>query len=172
MKPLALLTVAALGFLLSGCFTSETPKFPLSSSVAAFGNGGNYGVFEYSDGKYSRQGSRAVKRLPDGSYEFGDDKSPLPVSFHDIGNGVIVAQAKNEAAADKRYPYSYSILTRQGPEFFLHVPQCDRLDAALLAAHRVVFIGNYECSVEGAKDLAKLFAAIPAGDPTFKFVPE
>jgi hypothetical protein len=41
---------AVIGVLLSGCFMSEGPKLPLSSAVAAFGEGGNYGVLAGNTG--------------------------------------------------------------------------------------------------------------------------
>ena len=172
MKPFPLLAVAALGVLLSACFTSEAPRFPFSSAVAAFGNGGRYRVYEHASGKYYHQGPLVVKRLTDGSYEFGTDKDPLQISFHDIGNGVIVGQARNMSPDDKRQPYGYSILTQKGLELFLHAPQCDKQDPTMLAAYRVVLLAENECSVDGVKESAKLFAAISAGEPTFKFVPE
>ena len=56
MKPLPLSFVAALGFLLAGCFTSQTPKFPLASAVPLFGDGGRYIMFEHSGGEWRRRG--------------------------------------------------------------------------------------------------------------------
>ena len=76
--PCPLLVVAALSVLLSACFTSEEPKFPTSSAVAAFGTGGRYVVFEHvGKGKFRKQRAITVKQTPDG-YEFIGEKSGMP----------------------------------------------------------------------------------------------
>ena len=113
-KIMSLLAVAALSILLSACFSSEQPKFPASSAVAAFGTGGRYVVFEHvGSGKFRKQRMVTVKPMLDGSYEFVGEKTVLPISFHDIGNGIIVGQAKPD---DNKHAYGYLILTRKGNE--------------------------------------------------------
>jgi len=169
-KVMPLLAVAALSVLLSACFSSEQPKFPASSAVAVFGTGGRYFVFEHvGSGKFQKQRTVTVKPLLDGSYEFVGGKTALPISFHEAGNGVIVGQAKPD---DNKHAYGYLILTRNGKEMLLHLPQCDKQDAAVLSAHGVVLRDKYECSIDKVSDPAKLFAALVRGDPTTKMVPE
>jgi hypothetical protein len=169
-KSMPLLFIAALSILLSACFTSEGAKFPASSAIAAFGDGGRYVVYEHvGGGKYRKQRLIAIKKLPDNTYEFVGDKKTLPISFHDIGNGIIVAQAKPN---DNKNAYGYLFLTQKGKEHFLHLPQCDRQDAAVLSAHGVVQRDKFECSIDKVADAAKLFAAINMGDPSSKIVAE
>jgi len=168
-NPVSLLVAAALSVLLSGCFTSEEPKFPLSSAVAAFGTGGRFVVLEHAGkGEFRKQGPLTVKQLLDGSYEFIRGKTVLPISFHDIGNGVIVAQAK----PNDRNSYGYLFAIKKGTETFLHLPQCDKQDAAVLSANGVVYRDKWECSIDKVADPAKLFAALTFGDPNSKIVPE
>jgi hypothetical protein len=162
--------VAALSVLLSACFTSENPKFPMSSAVAAFGKGGRYVVFEHvRDGKFRKQRVLTVKPMPDGSYQFVGEKSVLPISFHDIGNGIVVGQAKPK---DNKNAYAYLFLRKQDAEAFFHLPQCDKQDPAVLSKYGVVHRDKYECSIDKVSDPAKLFAALDAGEPTSKLAPE
>jgi hypothetical protein len=176
-KPMPLLVAAALSVLLSGCFTSQTPKFPTSSAVPALGDGGRYVIFNrVGKGKFKKDQVLTVKRLPDGAYEFIPDKRatgksrPPQLSFHDIGNGVTVAQAKGPE--DNTHPYSYLFLTRKGNELFLDLPQCDKQNAAVLEANGVVFRDKWECSIEKVADPAKLFAALTPDEPDIKLAPE
>jgi len=170
MKTVPLLVVVALSTLASACITSEAPKFSPSSAVTALGNGGQYSLWEYAGGKYYPQGTLTAKLKPDGSYEFLTDKEPIPISFHDLGNGLVVGQAKID---DARGGYGYMILTREDSDVFLHLLQCDAQPPDLLAAHRVdVRAEKNTCSIDRVIDPAKLFAALPAGEPTFKMVPE
>jgi hypothetical protein len=177
-KLMPLLVAAALSVLLSGCFTSQTPKFPMSSTVPALGDGGRYVAFSHvGKGKFKRDQVLTVKRLADGAYELIPDKreksgkSRAPqLSFHDVGNGVIVAQAKGPE--DNTHPYSYLFLIRKGKELFLDLPQCDKQDPAVLEANGVIFRDKWECSIEKVADPAKLFAAITPGEPDIKLTPE
>jgi hypothetical protein len=169
-KPMTLLVVAALGIFLSACFSSEQPKFPASSAVAIFGTGGRYVVFEHvGNGKFQKQRLVTVKPVLDGSYEFVGGKTVLPISFHDAGNGVIVGQAKPD---ENKQAYGYLLVTRNGKEVLLHLPQCDKQDAAVLSAHGVVLRDKFECSIDKVSDPAKLFAALVPGNPATKMVPE
>jgi hypothetical protein len=52
------------------------------------------------------------------------------------------------------------------------VPQCDKQDPAVLSANGVVQRDKFECSIDKVTDPAKLFAALTAGEPTSKLVPE
>jgi hypothetical protein len=169
-KAMPLLTIAALSVLLSACFVSEGPKFPASSAVPFFGEGGRYAVLEHAgDGKFERQRVVTVKPMPDGTYVFVGDKTRLPISFHEVGNGVVVAQAKPH---EKRNAYGYLIATRNDQEVSLHLPQCEKQDPKLLSEHGVVRRDKYECSIDKVSDPAKLFAAVTPGPPTSKMVPE
>jgi hypothetical protein len=123
-----LIALSAAAALLSGCFMSEQARFALSTAVPAFGDGGRYGVFEHlGDGNYRRQETFTIKRLGDGSYEFiNEKKSALPISFHDIGNGLLVGQAKPRP---DRSAYGYVVVTRSGNATLLHPLQCNAQDA-------------------------------------------
>jgi hypothetical protein len=169
-KSMPLLVVSALSVLLSACFTSEAPMFPASSAVATFGDGGRYVVFEHvGKGAFKRQGPLTVKKLSDGTYEFVRGKTVLPISFHEVGNGVIVGQAKPN---DNRNAYGYLFVTRKGAETFLHLPQCDKQDPAVLSANGVVYRDKWECSIDKVSDPAKLFSALTYGEAHSKIVPE
>jgi hypothetical protein len=111
-----------------------------------------------------------VKRLADGSYEFiNEKKSVLPISFHDIGNGRLVGQAKPRP---NRNIYGYLVLTRLGKETLLHAPDCSRQDAAVLAAFGVERRKKYECYIDRVADPAGLFAKVALGEPVSKMIPE
>jgi hypothetical protein len=169
-KSMPLLFIAALSVLLSACFTSEGPKFPVSSAIPALGDGGRFVVFEQSGGKYDNRRPMTIKKLPDGSYEFvGEKATLLQASFHDIGGGLIVAQVKPNP---NKNAYGYLFLTQKGDERFLHPPQCDQQDAAVLAANGVIKRDKFECSIDKVADPAKLFAALNIGAPSTKIVPE
>jgi hypothetical protein len=173
VKSLLLLVVAALGTLLSACITSETPKFSPSSAVPALGSGGEYGLWEHAGGKYYSQGTLTARLRPDGLYEFLTDEEPIPISFHDLGNGLVVGQANIAKIDNARGSYGYMILTRKDSAVFLHLLQCDAQHPDLLEAHRVdVRAEQNTCSINRVSDLAKFFAALPAGEPTFKMVPK
>jgi hypothetical protein len=169
-KVVPLPAVAALSVLLSACFMSESPKFPASSAVAFFDKGGRYAVHEHvGGGKFKRQRVVTVKPMPDGTYQFVGGKTTLPISFHDVGNGIIVGQAK---PSEQRNAYGYLIVTRKDKEVLLHLPQCDKQDPKLLAEHGVVLRDKYECSIDKVSDPGKLFVVLAPGDPTSKMIPE
>ena len=46
-SPVAALCVVACAAFLSGCITSKEPKFPVSSAVALFGDGGKFKVLDH-----------------------------------------------------------------------------------------------------------------------------
>src|ERR1700752_4014939 len=55
--------LAAIHFLLAGCFQSDQPKFPLADAATPLGEGGRYAVYERGpDNRYQRQEVVAVKR--------------------------------------------------------------------------------------------------------------
>jgi hypothetical protein len=170
MKPFSLLSLAALSLVLSACFKSEVPKFPLSSAVPALGDGGRYEMFEGGEGGkyYLLFNEVEVRPRPDGAYDIVTERDPYPVSFHDIGNGRFVGQAKR----DDPPGYGYGIITREGSEVFVYSKNCDFVDVAFLVSQGV---DPNTCSIDGAKDSVTLFNAIWdavwAGQPSFKLVP-
>ena len=139
--------------------------------VAAFDDGGRYGVFtRLGDGRYKRQETFVVKRLPDRSYEFiNEEGKVLPISFHDIGDGLVVGQAKPRPDRDAR---GYLMLMRDGNDMLLHAPQCKGQDAAVLKAFGVERRKPHECVIDRVSEPAKLFAALKRGQPVSKMVPE
>src|SRR5829696_2292769 len=158
-KSMSLPVVAVLSVLLSACFTSVDPKFPPSSAVAVFGAGGRYVVFDHvGKGEFRKQQTMTVKQLPDGVYQFIGAKENISISFHDVGNGVIVGQARPRNTKNA-HDYGYTFIIRKGNEVFSHVPQCDTQDADVLKAHGVVRRDKWECSIDKVADPAKLFAA-------------
>jgi hypothetical protein len=177
-KSMPLLAAAELSILLSGCFTSQTPRFPMSSAVPALGDGGRYVMSNHvGKGKFKREQVLTVKRLPDGAYELIPDKldksgkaRPPQLSFHEVGNGVTIAQARGPE--DNSHPYAYLFLIRKGKELLLDLPQCDKQDAAVLDANGVTFRDKWECSIDKVADPAKLFAALTPGEPDIKLAPE
>ena len=165
MKPLSLLAAVALGLLLQACIKSEAPKFPLSSAVPALGDGGRYEVFERSSHVYSRLSSMEMRRRPDGAYDFVTEKDPIPMSFHDIGNGRFVVQA----TVDDPPGYGYGVMMREGSAILLYTTGCDLRDPAILESHGV---DPDTCSIDNVKDPIQFFNVIfSADEPTFKLVP-
>ncbi len=60
-----------LGLTLSGCITSKSAKFPASTAVALFGDGGQYKVFDRVEGnQYMENDAAEIKKRPDGGYDF------------------------------------------------------------------------------------------------------
>src|SRR4051812_13588053 len=96
MKSLTLLAVAALGTLLGGCFVSEQPNLPLSTAVAAFGEGGRYTIFERMEkDRFQRQEMFTVRHRSDGAYDFINEKGEsLAISFHPIAADRFIGQTK------------------------------------------------------------------------------
>jgi hypothetical protein len=157
--------------LLSGCFLSEQPKFPLTSAAAPFGEGGRYGVFERGEGdSYKRQETFVIKRRPDGAYDFTNEKGEaIEISFHPMGDGRFVSQAK----AEKDQPgYGYAVFRFTGKEAFLFAPQCSDQDRAKVEALGVEINGQFECVIDRVKDVVGLFGFADLGKPVSKLVRE
>jgi hypothetical protein len=147
-RSLVFLAAAAVGILVSGCFMSEGPKFPPSSAVTAFGDGGRYGVFTHlGGGRYKRQETFVVRRPPGRSYEVVNEESKvLRISFHDIGGGLLVGQSKPHP---DRSAHGYLVLARDGRNMLLHAPQCKEQDEAVLNAFGVERRKPYDCFIDG-----------------------
>ena len=166
-KPMSLPTVMALSILLSGCFSSDEPRFPLESGAAAFGDGGRFVYFEREGDRYRREHPFTMKRVKN-AYEMVNDKGEVQtISFHDVGNGRLVAQVPQG-----KQGYGYAILTRKGAESFIYVPDCLKQDPKLLATHNVGPIGQFECGIDKVTNLQDLFGAVDPGEPTSKIAPE
>jgi hypothetical protein len=161
----------AASFLLSGCFFSETPKFPAASAVAAFGDGGRFqGYDRTEDGRYKKADEAIiiVKHRGDGGYDFVDEKDKVqPISFYPVVGGNFVGQALE----DGKSRYSYIIFRIAGNEAFIYVPDCDKQDKAQLEKLGVA-IGQFECNIDRVADPAAFFASLTLGEPTSKLVRE
>ncbi len=164
---LAALTAIALAFLLPGCITSKDAKFPASSAVALFGEGGKYKVYDHVEGEqYIENDSAEIRKRADGGYDFvqqGND--PTTVTVHKIEGDRYVVQSKKKNAE----AYDYLLLRSAGAEFFTHAPDCSKLDKSKLTG---VEIRKDECRIDGVTDPAAFFASLPLGEPTAKLVKE
>ena len=163
--------ILAASFLLSGCFFSETPKFPAENAVAAFGDGGRFqGYDRMEDGRYKKADEAIfmVKRRGDGGYDFIDEKDKVqPISFYPIAGGNFVGQAPENGTSR----YTYVVFRIAGNEAFIYVPDCDKQDKAQLEKLGVA-IGRFECSIDRVTDPAAFFASLALGEPTSKLVRE
>lgn len=169
-SPLALrFFTIALCLVLAGCFTSAQPKFPLTSAVAAFGEGGRYVSYERKDdGHYEKDETFTVRHRPDGAYDFIDSKGePESVSLHRIGPDLYVAQG---VAKDKNRT-DYVVLRGTGQEMVGYAPECSKQDATKMEALGVE-IRRQECVIDRVADPAGLFTALDLGAPTSKLVRE
>ncbi len=169
-KPMSLPAVLALSILLSGCFSSDEPKFPPESATQPFGDGGRFVYFEHDGDRYQRKDLFTMKRVRN-AYDVANDKGEgQRVSFHDVGNGRLVAQVT--PPPESKTGYGYAILIRQGAEILIYIPQCDKQDPKLLATYHVGPIGKFECGIDKVTNLQAFFSALDPGEPTSKIVPE
>jgi hypothetical protein len=168
-----LLFPALISFLLSACFGSEQPRFPLASAAAPFGDGGRYVVHErVADDRYQRQEVFVIKRRPDRAYDFINETGEvLTISFHGAGEGLFAGQAKSER--DKENPvYVYVMLRVAGNEVLLYAPQCDEQDKAMLATFQIEVRTQFECFIDRVADPSALFKRLAIGNPISKLVHE
>jgi len=165
--------VAVAGLLLTGCFQSEQPKFPLAGAAAPFGDGGRYVLYDrVAEDRYQRQGVIAVKRRPDGAYDLVNEKGEvLTISLHPVGGDRFAGQAAEQKEKDKT-TYSYVVFRVTSDEAVLYLPQCDKQDKGLLTAHGVELIGKFECFIDRVADPAGLFKQVELGEPISKLVRE
>jgi len=161
----------AASVLLSGCFVSETPKFPAANAVAAFGDGGRFQGYDRTESDGYKKADEAiimVKRRGDGGYDFVDEKDKVtPISFHLIAGGNFVGQALNNAKSG----YGYLVFRIAGNEAFIYAPDCDKQDKAQLEKLGVA-IGQFECRIDRVADPAAFFASLTLGEPSSKLVRE
>jgi len=172
MSPrISVFAALAASFLLSGCFSSERPKFPAESAVAAFGDGGRFQGYERTeDGRYKKtdEAIMILKRRGDGGYDFVDEKNKVqPVSFHPIAGGNFVGQAYESGKSG----YDYVVVRVAGNEAFIYFPDCNKQDQAQLEKLGVV-IGQFECRIDRVADPAAFFVSLTLGEPTSKLVRE
>jgi hypothetical protein len=159
----------AMSVLLSGCFTSQVEKFPVAAALPAFGEGGNFELFEHVDGdRYERQETFMVKHRADGGYNFMNEKGDVqPISFHALSGDYYVGQAKAE---NDRKGYVFTIFRVLPDEALFYLPQCDEQDKAKLATSGVELAGRFECLIDGVADPTALFATLKLGQPVSKMV--
>src|SRR5262245_36898365 len=169
MSPrLSAFAALAASLLLSGCFFSETPKFPAETAVAAFGDGGRFQGYDRMEGDRYNKADEAiiVKRRGDGGYDFVNEKNEVqPISFHPIAGGNFVGQALENGKSR----YAYVVFRIAGNEAFIYVPDCDKQDKAQLEKLGVA-IGQFECSIDRVADPAAFFASLTLGEPASKLV--
>jgi hypothetical protein len=160
----------AASLLLSGCFFSETPKFPAENAVAVFGDGGRFQGYDRMEGDRYKKADEAiiVKRRGDGGYDFVNEKAEVqPISFYPIAGGSFVGQALENGKSR----YAYVVFRIAGNEAFIYVPDCDKQDKAQLEKLGVA-IGQFECSIDRVADPAAFFASLALGEPASKLVRE
>ena len=172
MSPrMSVFAALAASFLLSGCFVSETPRFPAESAVAAFGDGGRFQGYDRTEDDRYKKADEAiiiVKRRADGGYDFVNEKDEVqPISFHPVAGGNFVGQAPETGKSR----YAYVVFRVVGNEAFIYVPDCDKQDKAQLEKLGVV-IGQFECRIDRVADPAAFFASLTLGEPTSKLVRE
>ncbi len=170
-RPSRAAIVCAVSLLLSGCFISDEPKLPLSAATAPFGEGGRYGVFERGDNnQYKRQETFVIKRRADGAYDITNEQGEvLRISFHPLGEGSFISQAKAENAQPG---YGYAVFRFSGNEAVLYAPQCSDQDKAKIESFGVELNSQFECAIDRVTDLAGLFATLELGQPVSKLVRE
>src|SRR5262249_2200554 len=173
MSPrMSVFAALAASFLLSGCFFSETPKFPAENAVAAFGDGGRFRLqgYDRTESDRNKKADEAiimVKRRGDGGYDFVDETDKVqPISFHPIAGGNFVGQALENGKSR----YAYVVFRIAGNEAFIYVPDCDKQDKAQLEKLGVA-IGQFECRIDRVAAPAAFFASLTLGHPRPKLVP-
>jgi hypothetical protein len=149
---------------------SQQPKFTMASAVAAFGDGGNYQVYERIErDQYQKDELITVKHRADGGYDFVNQKGETqPISVHPIAGGSLVGQATSQ----DRPGYGYVVFRVVGNETFVFVPQCNTQDKATLDRLGVTAAGRYECLIDKVADPAAFFASLSLGEPTSKMIRE
>jgi hypothetical protein len=157
--------------LLAGCFTSSQPKFPLSSAVAVFGDGGRYIAYERSsDGSFTRDETIELRKRADGSYDYIDEKGKVtPISLHGIGPDLYVVQAMREDG----HSVDYVVVRVRGNDALTYAADCTKQDAAKLESLGVEIRDKGRvCMIDKVADPAALFATLSLGEPTGKAVRE
>jgi hypothetical protein len=171
MRHRSLPFLTAICLTVAGCLQSEQPKFPLTDAAAPLGEGGRYALYERGpDNRYERQEGLVIKHRGDHAYDFVDEKGETQtVSFHPLGGGLFIAQAK----AEKDQPgYGYAMLRMTDGEALVYVPQCDAQDKAVLTTAGVEVNGQLECVLDKVGDAPALFKRLDLGEAVSKLVRE
>ena len=165
--PILACLLAAFALLLTGCFTSSRPKFPLNTAEPALGDGGRYVAYERTgDGSFKREDAFDVRKRADGRYDFVDAKGAVTtLSLHAAGGDRFVAQVVEGDGVH------YAVVQVRGNEVLTFATDCTKHDAAKLQAQGVV-VRRLECMIDRIADPAALFAGIELGEPTSKMVRE
>jgi hypothetical protein len=158
-----------LSALLSGCFASDKPMFTSETAVLALGEGGRYATFELIDGKEKPSDPIEVTAGPNNVYRFINQKGATNlVTFHPLSGDDHIAQVK--LGGDSGYGYVIARLTGNG---LCVIPtECDKQDAAKLAALGVVRRGQHECRIDQVADPAAFFAALERSESISRMVRE
>jgi hypothetical protein len=162
MPRITVVLTIALDTLLSGCFASDRPMFAPDTAVAVLGDGGKYATFEQDQGKGKPSDPLEVRARPGNVYDFINQKGrAAPVTFHALPNGEHVAQVRLEG--DSGYGY---VLARVTAKDVLIVPaECNKQDAAKMAALGVVPRNQFECRIDKVADPVALFVGLKRSEP-------
>ena len=163
------LLALALTTFLSGCFASDRPMFAPDTAVRALGDGGKYATFEQYQGKEKPSDPIEVRARPGNVYDFINQKGhATPVTFHALPNGEHVAQVRLEG--DSGYGY---VLARVTPKDVLIVPaECNKQDAAKMAALGAVPRNQYECRIDKVADPVAFFVGLKRSEPVSRMAKE
>jgi len=172
MRGFLVFPALALAALLSGCFASDKPMFPPESGVSAL-EPGRYGLFEQY-GDQTKPSEYMEIRQRGSVYDFINEKGAVnPVTFHPIGDGMLVAQVGGLArSGTAQTGYGYALFRINGREALVYVLECDKQDKAMLEAARVEIRGQYECFIDKVADPAAFFAELKRSDPPSRMVRE
>lgn len=159
--------VALLSALLSGCFASDRPMFPPESAVRALGDGGKYATFEQVDGKDKPSDPIVVRPRGANAYEFVNAKGAVtPATFHPLPGGEHVAQLKLEG----KQGYGYVLFRITDKQAMVVPAECNKQDAAKMAALGVVQRDQFECRIDKVTDAAAFFTGLKRSEPVAKMV--
>ena len=161
--------VALLSTLLTGCFGSNRPMFPLESGVRAL-EPGRYAMFEiYGPG--AKPSEFMDVRQRGNIYEFVNEKGAVnPVTFHPIARGRHVAQVNVAEKGTDKKGYGYAIFEINGREVSVYIAECGKQDQAMLKAARVDIRDKYECYIDNVADPAAFFANLKHNDKPARMV--
>lgn len=164
-----LVLVLALAPLLSGCFASDRPMFAPESAVRALGDGGKYATFEQVDGKDRPSDPLVVRPRPGNGYDFVNEKGAVtPATFHPLPGGEHVAQLKLEGDQG----YGYILFRIAGKEAIVIPAECNKQDAAKMAALGVVQRNQFECRIDKVTDPVAFFVGLTRSEPVARMVRE
>lgn len=169
MRPIAALLTLVLATLLSGCFASDRPMFAPASAVRALGDGGKYATFEQVDGKDTPSDPIVVRPRAGNAYDFVNEKGiATPATLHPLPTGEHVAQLKLEGDQG----YGYILFRVAGKDATVIPAECNKQDAAKMAALGVVQRNQFECRIDKVADPVAFFAGLTRSAPVARMVRE